>query len=209
MMKKKFQFYKNIILVVASALTLVAVTFAWFSNPTGNEVSGIQNKVGTELINVYFYEADGKGGYIPLKGDIDLSGVKSGDYKQYKFIIRTNTKDPMKLNFAIEGLQTEVNDAFKDAVCIKYDLKTATQKVKNGVTTYVDGTSFDQSVGYVPLSELASDVVFDKLLQQYQTSDANYFVVYYEIGLSESAGASVQGQETSLGTVKFSAQLVG
>lgn len=212
MMKSKFQFYKNIILVVASALTLVAVTFAWFSSPATNDVSSIDGRVGTDLINVYFYESDGKGGYKPLTGDIDLGGMVSGEYKQYKFIIRTNSKDAMKLNFSIDGLD-EVSQEFKEAVSIKHTLKTAKRTEKNGTVTYTDGTQIDSSVGingYVSLSSLGdTGLICSPNLEQYQTEKGNYFVMYYEIGLSESAGASVQGKASSLGTVKLSAQLVG
>ena len=210
MMKRNFQFYKNIILVVASALTLVAVTFAWFSTSFHNGVSKISQRVGTELIYVDFYEADPSGNYQPLNGDISLQNMVSGQYKKYKFIIRTNTVDALKLNFAIDGLQSQVSDAFKDAVSIKYTLKSATKSVKNGVTTYTDGAQIVESTGYKTLSEYSSDQIFDVSLAHYQTATgtkSDYFVVYYEIGLSEGAGSAVQGQSSNLGTVKVTAQL--
>ena len=211
MMKRNFQFYKNIILVVASALTLVAVTFAWFSTSFHNGVSQISKRIGTELIYVDFYEADPSGNYQPLSGDIKLDNMISGQYKKYKFIIRTNTTDALKLNFAIDGLQSNISDAFKDAVSIKYTLKAATKTVKNGVTTYTDGAQIIESTGYKTLSQFPSDLIFgDISLANYQTATgtkSDYFVVYYEIGLSEGAGSAVQGQTSDLGTVKVTAQL--
>lgn len=209
MMKGKFQFYKNIILVVASALTLVAVTFAWFSDFSMNNVGTISNRVGTDLIYVDFNEMGSDGNYTTLSGDIDLSGIVSGEYKQYKFIIRTNTQDPMKLNFAIDGLQSEINQQLKDAVNIKYTLMTANRTVKNNVVTYTDGTVIDTSADYMSLSELSSDQVSSVSLKNYQTSDNNYFIMYYEIGLPADADNSVQGLSGSLGTVRLSAQLIG
>ena len=67
---KKFSFYKNIILVVASALTLVAVTFAWFSVAYVNDISGIQASVSGDLIKVDFYEQNDDGEYTALTDDI-------------------------------------------------------------------------------------------------------------------------------------------
>lgn len=212
MIKKNFQFYKNIIFVVASALTLVAVTFAWFSTSNHNGVSQISKRVGNELIYVDFYEADSNGVYQKLDGDIHLDNMVSGQYKKYKFIVRTNTTDPMKLKMSIDGLQSAVSQSFKDAVSIKYTLKSATRTVKNKVATYTDGTTISTSSTYKSLSELSSDQVFDLSLKNYQTAQGNksdYFVVYYEIGLSESAGSAVQGQTSELGTVNLSAQLIG
>ena len=44
-MKKEFAFIKNLILAVASALTLIAVSFAWFSNSSENFVPSIKGEV--------------------------------------------------------------------------------------------------------------------------------------------------------------------
>lgn len=203
-MKKKFQFYKNIILVVASALTLIAVTFAWFSTSNLNAVSGFKHNIGADLIDVDFYEKSGSV-YEKLDGDISLEGAVSGTFSQYKMVVTTLTSDKLKLSFGIDDLPSNMNADLKNAVCIKYSLYSAT-KNKNG--TFTEGTLISSSNdAYVPLSELSDGVIINSLsLGQYQSTDMDYFVVYYEIGIAEGAN-NIQGQSSSLGSVRFSAQV--
>ena len=65
---KKFQFYKNIILVVASALTLVAVSFAWFSTSFKTALPPIEAVVDGDVIAVDFYQLDDAGAYQQKDG---------------------------------------------------------------------------------------------------------------------------------------------
>ncbi len=61
-MKKEFAFIKNLILAVASALTLIAVSFAWFSNSSENFVPSIKGEVVSPTYeSVAYYEADNNG----------------------------------------------------------------------------------------------------------------------------------------------------
>lgn len=209
-MKKNFQFYKNIILVVASALTLIAVTFAWFTTSTHNGISSIKRNIGEELIKVDFYQNSGSTlnpNYERLDGEITLDGAVSGDYSQYKMVVTTLTADKLKLSFGIDDLPASMNPALKQAVCIKYSIYKAT-KNSNGTYTEIGGPiSSTTNNSYVPLSELSNGVILNPLsLANYQSSDKDYFVVYYEIGIAEGA-SNVQGMSSSLGTVRFSAQV--
>lgn len=203
MMKSRFQFYKNIILVVASALTLVAVTFAWFNIYDNNGVSKISRSIGAELINVDFYEKKGTA-FDKMDGDISLK-FDSGDSSEYKMIITTFTEDDLKLAFAIDDL-TDVDANLKNSVEIRYSLYKAT---KNSDGTFTEDELINSSNDFVPLSTcVGSDsTVFSLLLGEYQNTDKDYFVMHYEIRLSDAAASEVQGTDSDLGSVRFSAQV--
>ncbi len=207
---KRFGFYKNIILVVASALTLVAVTFAWFSVSYVGNVPAIQASVAGELVKVDFFELNESNEYTALHGDIELKSMDAGSYKSYKLLITTNTADKMRLNLAITDLPTELPADLKNSVCIKYTLRTATKTTAaDGTVSYVDGEVISESNGYKPLSELTDGLIFNAIsLSNYQSTSADNFVIYYEIGLSEDSPQSIGGLESSLGNVKVSAQRV-
>lgn len=209
-MKHKFQVYKNLILVVASALTLIAVTFAWFSTSNSGLLSTIKNEVANNLVNVSFYESNGAEGYNELDGEITLDDCVAGNYKQYRMIIQTNTADKMKINFSIDGLPSNMPAALKNSVCIKYEMKKASRSEQNGVISYTDGDTISASNGYVPLSGLSEGVIFSGIsLSDYQSSKNDFFVIYYEIGLSENSPTSIEGLSSSLGNVSISAQTIG
>ncbi|MBQ5591626.1 MAG: hypothetical protein IIU80_01620 [Clostridia bacterium] len=210
-MKSKFQFYKNIILLVASALTLVAVTFAWFNVTYDNEVSDFEATIGGDIINVDFFVADEEEKYSPLDGDIVLKDFVPGSYNKYMMVVSTKTSDPLKMNFGIVGLPEDLNAELSDAVNIKYTLMTAKETVgTDGKASYSGADLIDASNGYVPLSTLKDGIIFEGLyLSNYQTSSADKFVIYYEIGLSETSPSSIGGLSSDLGSVKVSAQRVG
>lgn len=210
-MKSKFQFYKNIILLVASALTLVAVTFAWFNVTYDNEVSDFEATIGGDIINVDFFVADEEEKYSRLDGDIVLKDFVPGSYNKYMMVVSTKTSDPLKMNFGIVGLPEDLNAELSDAVNIKYTLMTAKETVgTDGKASYSGADLIDASNGYVPLSTLKDGIIFEGLyLANYQTSSADKFVIYYEIGLSETSPSSIGGLSSDLGSVKVSAQRVG
>lgn len=210
-MKSKFQFYKNIILLVASALTLVAVTFAWFNVTYDNEVSDFEATIGGDIINVDFFVADEEEKYSLLDGDIVLKDFVPGSYNKYMMVVSTKTSDPLKMNFGIVGLPEDLNAELSDAVNIKYTLMTAKETVgTDGKASYSGADLIDASNGYVPLSTLKDGIIFEGLyLANYQTSSADKFVIYYEIGLSETSPSSIGGLSSDLGSVKVSAQRVG
>lgn len=204
MMKSRFQFYKNIILVVASALTLVAVTFAWFSTYSDNSVSQITRSISANLITVDFYERN-ETTFEEMDGDISLNFV-SGDSSEYKMVITTFTEDDLKLAFAIDDL-AGVDANLKNSVEIKYSLYNATKNADGTFTE--DQLITSSSDAFVPLSGcVGSDgTVFNSLLGEYQNSEKDYFVMHYEIRLSDTAASDIQGAESALGSVRFSAQV--
>lgn len=210
-MKSKFQFYKNIILLVASALTLVAVTFAWFSVSYDNEISSIETTIGGDIINVDFFVSDEEETYSPLEGDIVLKDFVPGSYNKYMMVVTTKTSDPLKMNLGIVGLPENLNAELSDSVNIRYTLMTAKETVTaGGEVSYSGDKAISESTGYVPLSTLSDGIIFkDILLADYQSSPADKFVIYYEIGLSETSPSSIGGLSSDLGSVKVSAQRVG
>ncbi len=211
-MKRNFSFYKNIILVVASALTLVAVTFAWFSVSYTNNGPQIQASVSGDgaLINVAFYQFDENDTEQVLQNNIVLNDFVAGEYNKYKLLITTKTADKLKMKFAIEGLPADINADLKSSVCIKYSLHSAVKNTAaDGTVTYTADKEISVSNGYVSLSELTDGVIFNELsLANYQSTAEDTFIIIYEIGLSETSPSSIEGLESSLGNIKVSAQRV-
>lgn len=210
-MKSKFQFYKNIILVVASALTLVAVSFAWFSTSYQAKFDPIEASVSGDVIKVDFYQQDDAGAYQPLTGDIRLDEFVAGSYNKYKFDITTKTADKISLGFSIDNLPADMPQELRDSVCIKYGLyKCVPSEAANGTVVYNNDTMIFESQGYIPLSEFENGTVFSAFsLSNYQTSSSDRFVIYYEIGLAEDSPSSISGLSSSLGDINLSAQRIG
>ena len=210
-MKGKFQFYKNIILVVASALTLVAVTFAWFSTSFTTNLDSFEAVVSGNAVKVDYYQEDENGQYQPLSGDIELEDFVPGNYNKYKIVVTTKTSDKLQLSFAIDGLPSDIPQELKDSVCIKYTMYTTNKGVgENGSDSYADAVAISWSNDFVSLSTLDNGTFFNNLLlSNYQQSASDVFVIYYEIGLSENAPATIGGMESDLGSIKISAQRVG
>lgn len=210
-MKSKFQLVKNIILVVASALTLVAVTFAWFTNSFSSNLSSFETAVGGDAIRVDYYQTDENNQYQPLEGDITLEDAVPGNYNKYKLVITTNTAEALKMSFGIDGLPEDIPQELKDFVCIKYAMYTTNESAGISETdSFTDIPPVSESNGYIPLAELDNGNIFrNLLLSNYQQTDSDEFVIYYEIGLSEDAPVTVGGMESDLGSIKISAQRVG
>lgn len=211
-MKSKFQFIKNIILVVASALTLVAVTFAWFTSNFKTNIDQYEGAISGDAVIVEFYEQVGtENKYLPLSGDIELKDTIPGKYNSYKMLVTTKTADKLKLSFAIEGLPEDMSAELKKYVCISYTLYTTqvTEKA-DGSIAFTDKILLAKSSGYVPLSELENGKIFTGVsLAEQQTKAGNTFSISYTIGLSEDAPVELSGVESSLGNIKISAQRIG
>ena len=92
-MKKYSGIIKNIIMVVASALTLVAVSFAWFTTNFKTNLDSYEAVVEGETLIITYYKMDENGTYQPLEGDINLENVQPGDFNKYKIEIITKTSD--------------------------------------------------------------------------------------------------------------------
>ena len=209
-MKKYSSLIKNLIMVVASALTLVAVSFAWFTSSFSTNLEQYKVSVGGDTIKVDYYQMDDAGVYQPLIGDIELNDFVPGKYNKYKFDITTKTSDKLNLKFEISGIPVDMPQELKDSVQIKYSIYSQKKRTTGGTVTYVDSEFVSQSDGYTSLSEIADGIIIQSLsLGNYQKTSSDRFAIYYEIGLSENAPPEVSGLESSLGSVQISAQRIG
>lgn len=197
-MKSKAGFIKNIILVVASALTLVAVTFAWFTTVDENMIQSFNEKIiaAGNLESVKFFEKT-EGQYTSFAGDITLKDASPGDYNQYKILIKPQKNQKTKLSLKIRNLPAQFTNNLDDYINIKYVL------MKDDATAPDENNAISKSEGYIPLSLLENGTIFNELnLSAYQESGAEYFTIFYEIGLSESASQSVSGLSSALGNLE-------
>ena len=212
-MKKRSGLIKNVIMVVASALTLVAVSFAWFTTNFSTNLNEYKASISGETLKVDFYQADDAGKYQPLSGNIELTDFVPGEYNKYKFEVTTKTADKLRMSFSIDDLPADMPEELKKSVCIKYSVyKLRKQVSASGVVSYTNGTQIAQSKGYVPLTDIYNNdgKIFSALsLANHQTTNADKFAIYYEIGLSEEASASIGGLESSLGSINISGQRIG
>ena len=208
-MKKEFAFIKNLILAVASALTLIAVSFAWFSNSSENFVPSIKGEVvSPTYASVAYYEADNNGNYSRLTGNIELKNWSSGSFKKYKMILTTATDEKLKLSMSINELPSNMNSDLKKSVQVKYNVYKATKTMKNGVMTFNDGALLFSS-DYMSLADLSNGKIFDgRSLAESQTEKNDVYIIYYEIGLSADSPSSIEGLSSSLGTLQISVQPV-
>ncbi len=209
-MKKYSSLIKNLIMVVASALTLVAVSFAWFTSSFSTNLEQYKVSVGGDTVKIDYYQMDDEGVYQHLPGDIELNDFVPGAYNKYKFGITTKTADKLKLKFEITGVPEDMPQELKESVQIKYSLYSQKKKTNtDGTVTYVDAVLIAQNENYVPLSEVPDGVIIDSLtLESYQQTSSDRFAIYYEIGLSENAPAEISGLESSLGSIRISAQRI-
>lgn len=208
-MKKEFAFIKNLILAVASALTLIAVSFAWFSSSSENFVPSIKGEVvSPTYASVAYYEADNNGNYSRLTGNIELKNWSSGSFKKYKMILTTATDEKLKLSMSINELPSNMNSDLKKSVQVKYNVYKATKMMKNGVMTFNDGALLFSS-DYMSLADLSNGKIFDgRSLADSQTEKNDVYIIYYEIGLSADSPSSIEGLSSSLGTLQISVQPV-
>lgn len=209
-MKKRIGFYKNLILAVASALTLVAVSLAWFSNPGENMVPSIVGTVNDPTYaSIMYYVADDEGIYSRLSGDMELKDWISGSFKKYKLIMTTSTDEPLKIGMSIKDLPSDMNSDLKNSVQVKYTVYKGVKKTaKDGTVSFTDGEMLFGSE-YMRLSECQDGKIFDgRSVEAYQTSRNDIFIIYYEIGLAQDSPSTIQGMSSSLGKLKINVQPV-
>lgn len=208
-MKKYSSLIKNLIMVVASALTLVAVSFAWFTSSFSTNLEEYQVAVGGDTVKVDYYQMEDAGAYQPLPGDIELNDFVPGKYNKYKFDITTKTADKLNLKFEISGIPEDMPQELKDSVQIKYSVWSQKKLTTDGTVSYVNSVLVSESKGYASLSEINNGVIINSLsLGNYQTTASDRFAIYYEIGLSENAPPEISGLESSLGSIRISAQRI-
>ena len=212
-MKKRSGLIKNVIMVVASALTLVAVSFAWFTTNFSTNLNEYKASISGDTLKVDFYQADENGKYQPLPGNIELTDFVPGEYNKYKFEVTTKTADKLKMSFSIDDLPADMPEELRKSVCIKYSVYTLRKQVSaSGEISYTNATQIAQSKGYVPLTDIYNNdgKIFSALsLANHQSSAADKFAIYYEIGLSGETPDTVGGLESSLGSINISGQRIG
>ena len=193
-MRKKFTFVKNLILAVASALTLIAVSFAWFSDSNQNFVPSITGEVvSPTYANVIFFSEGTDGSYSRLVGDMALDNWTAGSYQKYRIVMTTATDEALKIGMTIDGLPSNMNADLKNSVQVKYTVYKATKVIKNNVVTFEDGAMIFGS-DYMRLSELSDGKIFEgRSLEAYQTAKNDVFVIYYELGLAEDSPSTIEG----------------
>lgn len=212
-MEKRSGLIKNIIMVVASALTLVAVSFAWFTTNFSTNLNEYKAAIGGETLKIDFYQADENNKYQSLPGNIELTDFVPGEYNKYKFEVTTKTADKLKMSFSIDNLPADMPAELMENVCIKYSVyKLKKQTSSSGAVAYVNSTLIAESKDYVTLSDLYAkdgNIISALSLANYQSTSSDKFAIYYEIGLSEDAPASIGGLESSLGSISISGQRIG
>lgn len=196
-MKRDFKTIKNIILLIASALTLVAVTFSWFSlsKKVGN--FKINSTVsGTTLSVKYFESADGGKNYTRLKSDLSMENMYEGKKAYYRMDVKTFKDKPVKLIMSFDGLSSSNTTA--GYVYFDYRLVSAsTEEVIKSETG-------------LKMSDYASSNVFVQDVTSYQKKGENDFNLYYDVYVVTGSGASIPNanQQVSLGSVKLLGQQV-
>jgi len=197
-MMNKFSFYKTIVLALASAVTLIAVSFAWFSTTNKNEIGALANySIGDSVINVSYYKLEGTN-YVPYEDDFTVSFDPAGGTVTYKMIVTKSTSDNMNLNVKIVGLD-KIDSTLKNNIYIDYSLYSETD---NGDGTYTDKSVLIKSAdGYSDdklLSNMASENIFTSPIN---VSGTKTYAIYYTIGLKEEANI---GEVTNASLGRFS-----
>lgn len=193
-MKKDFRTIKNIILLIASALTLVAVTFAWYSlsKKVGNFV--INSNVSGSTLTVDYYESTDEGKtYSKLDGDLTMTNMVEGKKACYRMDVKTFDDMLVKLIMSFDGLDSQ-NAA---ANYVYFDYKVVCKDT---------GEVIDSNTG-LKMSDYASNNVFIVDASKYQKNKHNNFEVYYDVYVVSNGEAMVSGP-SSLGEVKLLGQQV-
>lgn len=193
-MKNNFSAIKNLILLVASALTLVAVTFAWYAVTNEGALSVLTGKVNGSTLSVTYSEStDGGATYKSLEGDLEMNNMVEGQKKMYKIDVKTFPDVPIRLVMSFENL-VSTNDLLP---YVYFDYKI----VRNSTGDEL------QSVAGLRMSEYTVSNVFAYDLSDYQQAGDNDFSVYYDVYVI--TGSETVSGAAELGEVKLQGQQVG
>ncbi len=191
-MKINFKPVKNIILLIASALTLVAVTFAWYSLSKNVGNFQLDSDVSGSTLSVnYFVSSDGGKNYSKLIGDISMNNVAEGQVEYYRMDVKTFKDKPVKLIMSFEGL---TSNNISSHVYFDYTLK----RKDTGVVL--------SEAQKLKMSDYVSNNVFAFDVSSFQSSGVNEYVIDYNVYVV-SDGESISGS-SSLGEVKITGQQV-
>ena len=189
-MKKDFKTIKNLILLIASALTLVAVTFAWYSLSRSVGASKFDSNVSGSTIAVkYFESVDDGATYKELSGDLNMSDMIAGKIARYRMDVKTFKEIPIRVVMSFDGL----SGAGSVAQYVYFDYEMRTQ----------NGDVINHGEG-LRLSDYTSGSVFAQDVSSYQKNGINDFCLYYDVYLV-TEGEVISGN-ISLGEVKLAGQ---
>lgn len=192
-MNNKFGTIKNIILLIASALTLVAVSFAWFSLTKKNDLSTVNANVNGSTLAVKYYESTNGGStYNLLTGNLEMTNMSESSRRYYRMDV-TTFDTPIKLIMSFDNL-TSAN-TFAKYVYFDYRL------VCNDT-----GDTLASQTG-LKMSNYTSTSVFAQDLSTLQANNRRSYSVYYEVYLV--TGSDTVSGSGSLGEVKLLGQQVG
>ncbi len=193
-MKKDFRTIKNIILLIASALTLVAVTFSWFSL---SKVAGnftLNPNVSGSTLSVKYYESKDNGvNYTKLDGDLAMDNMSQGQVAHYRMDVKTYKDALIKLVMSFDGLTNSNTTAKYVYFDYKVVCKATGDVIGNGEKC--------------KMSDYTSSNVFACDLSAHQKNGYYDFYVYYDVYII-SDGTDISGS-ASLGEVKLTGQQVG
>lgn len=192
-MKNKFSTIKNLILLIASALTLVAVTFAWYSVSSESTLWELAGQVdGSTLSVVYNESTDGGNNYEVLTGDLEMTDMVEGQKRMYRIDVKTFPDVPIKLTMSFENL-VSTNDLLP---YVYFDYKI----VCNSTSEVIDSQT------ELKMSDYTVSNVFSCDISTYQNAGNHDYSVYYDVYVI-TGGESVSGA-AELGDVKLQGQQV-
>ncbi|MBQ8228300.1 MAG: hypothetical protein IJZ88_04730 [Clostridia bacterium] len=193
-MKKNFSTVKNFILLIASALTLVAVTFAWYAVTNQGSLSMFTGKVNGSTLSVTYNEStDGGVTYQALEGDLEMENMVEGQKKMYRIDVKTFPDVPIKLAMSFEGL-VSTNDLLP---YVYFDYK---------IVCNTTGVELESQTG-LKMAEYTVSNVFAYDISDSQAEGNNDYSVYYNVYVV--TGDEVVEGAAELGEVKLQGQQVG
>lgn len=191
-MKKDFGKIKNIILLIASALTLVAVTFAWYTVGNESGVSVFSPKINSSTLSAAYYESDDGVSYNLLSGEIEMDNMYEGKTKYYRINVKTFEDVPIRLIMNFEGINA--SNALLSYVYFDYSV------VCNGT-----GEELEKGTA-LKMSDYTSSNIFAQDISSLQLNGNNAYSVYYNVYVITN-GEDVSGT-ADLGEIKIQGQQI-
>lgn len=193
-MKNNFSTVKNLILLIASALTLVAVTFAWYAVSNQGSLSIFTGQVDGSTLSVTYNESGDNGAtYQLLDGDLEMTNMVEGQKKMYRIDIKTFPDVPIKLVMSFENL-VSTNDLLP---YVYFDYK---------IVCNTTGVELESATG-LKMSEYTVSNVFAYDISDSQAEGNNDYCVYYDVYVI--TGDDTVSGSAELGDVKIQGQQVG
>ncbi len=193
-MKKEMGTIKNFILLIASALTLVAVTFAWLSISSMNHLKEIDTNIKGSTIAVTFFESQNQGAsYTPLTGNLEMNNMAEGVKRYYRMDVKTYDA-PIRLIMSFDQLKA-TNTV---ARYVYFDYRVVCSDTGEVLSTQTGRR----------LSDYTSATVFSQDLSALQGSGKKNYSVYYDVYVVPGS-ENISGTTADLGEVKLLGQQVG